>query len=595
MINIYKLTRTIKHLKKISNIFFYMSTVYYLFRGIVPILYTNLFRLFLNCIQSETNLKRSVDLMILFISLKIIDELLSSVYEYYSYKYKIKLNYYIEIKRLEKSSKLTLSDYEDSETYNVISLANHQNADIFISYYSDVLSIISRIITLICAYLILLSYSKLLSLLIIIFPTIKFFLNNKFNRINFNIIKKFIKDNRKLEYFKYLINSGKFYKDLKIIGLFNYFIYLFKKTYKKINKEFLRVIKSQTISFTVINILSVLLDLFIFKFFIIDTNMMKVLIGDIVGFMQIKDNAEESVDTLLENFSNIKKNELYIDQYYTFINLKEDKEKNVIIDKINSIELVNLSFKYPNSNDYILKDISFRMEKNERVAICGLNGCGKTTLIKLIMGLYEDYKGEILINDINIKKINKRDLYKKMSVLFQDFTKFESTVAENIACSNLDILNNDIELVKYSESLNLFEELKLYNRDLNQMLGIWFDGAKELSFGQWQKLAIARSLLKESDVFVFDEPDSSIDIEYFNKHFEEIGARLSNKLLILVTHKFSTYYSDFTKIIYLENGRILEIGNHCELIKLKGKYFKLYKKYLESIGTKYEERTKINI
>lgn len=260
-----------------------------------------------------------------------------------------------------------------------------------------------------------------------------------------------------------------------------------------------------------------------------------------------------------------------------FINLMEietifkDGKKN--IEKIETIEFKNVSFKYPRCDDYVLKNLNFKIDSKEKISLVGLNGSGKTTIIKLICRFFDVNEGEILINGENIKIYKYEDYMKCLAIVFQDFKIISFSVKNNIAIldENEDKL---YDVLKRSEVLERINELP--DKE-NTYINKWFDKkGVEFSGGELQKFALARALYKDADFVVLDEPTSALDPVSESKiyyHFKDV---VGEKLTLFISHRLSScIFSD--KILVLDGYNIVETGTHEELMKNKeGLYRKMF-------------------
>lgn len=260
---------------------------------------------------------------------------------------------------------------------------------------------------------------------------------------------------------------------------------------------------------------------------------------------------------------------------YDFINLEGSTErKNKKARDFKSLEFKNVSFTYPGSDRQILDDISFKIEKSEKISIVGVNNAGKTSLVKLIGRFYEIDKGEILYNGDDIKDIDKKSLYKKVSAVFQDFSIMPFTIKENI------IGNKDYNKEKIDEIL---KELGLDRKiaDLEYGLDTYmnkeiYEKATDLSLGQKQKLAIARCLYQNPDLIILDEPTASLDPLAEAKIYEEFNEMTKGKTVIFISHRMSS--SRFTdKILLLDEGKIAAYDTHENLMQNENTYSRLFK------------------
>lgn len=282
-------------------------------------------------------------------------------------------------------------------------------------------------------------------------------------------------------------------------------------------------------------------------------------------------------DDLQYILDEIIKSHLFIEQLFDFLGLEEEsKSGSVIINKIETIETKNLSYRYSNCNNYALHDINLRIQKGDTIAIVGRNGSGKSTLMKILVGLYDDYEGEVLINGIELRKINRDEYSKHIGALFQDFTKYEGTIRENICYSNLSAIEKDEKIKKVCVDFGISEFINAQKKKLDTQLGYWFESGKQISFGQWQKIALARTFIREADVYFLDEPNAAIDAisEYeMNQLYERI---FHEKIGMIIVHKFNHCSCNANKIIVLKNGKSVGYGNHKTLLEDSEEYRKLY-------------------
>lgn len=334
---------------------------------------------------------------------------------------------------------------------------------------------------------------------------------------------------------------------------------------------------------------------FLFLFAIILIALMEaynktIMIGNFTTYITTSSKVENYINVIADSLFNLYSDSLYCSNIVTFIehvnqNYKSNQEGIRINDKITTIQLKNVSYKYPNTNQYALKNINLSLSSNDIVAFVGENGSGKTTLIKIILGLYTDYEGEILINDKELKEIDHSDYLNRISTIFQDYNNYEFTVQENIRYGDpkhevsFETMLNAAKLTRASDFIEKLP--KAYN----QQVGNWFAGGVQLSGGQWQKLALARGLVKKSDVYIFDEPTSSLDPTSEFHFFKNMLEVFKNNIGLFVTHRFINAKLA-NKIIVFKDGNIIEIGSHEDLIKNKRYYYNMYILQQEGIKTK---------
>lgn len=577
--NIFKnLIWIVHNIRVIDNKYIFISILSTIINGIISPISLIVMQKIINGVQVEKNLNIIIFYIIIYISIDLFNSIYSSILGYYNTKYTMKFNLYFSEKIYLKASRLSLSDYENSKTYDIMNRAQNQGGNNLLSYYGDFMSIITQLITLSSYIFILINFRVWLVIVIMIIPIFKYLINNNFNLKRFEIIKKRTNDSRKSWYLTYLLSYGNFYKELKTYNLFSYFINKYKSLIKRFNKEDLDINKSQIKWSSLISIIETLIDGFIFYFTISLGFLGQILIGDVITYIRAISNSKSNITSILLGLSNMVNQSLFIGQLFEFFDLKEEEVSNKIkIYKIKEIEVKNLYYKYATSREYVLKNINLHINKNEKIAILGMNGSGKTTLIKLIMGFYKNYEGNILINGIEVRDIDKESLLKEISTLFQDFVKYEASFRENISYSNLDIMSEDEKIKNIASKFNFLDLINSYDKKLDTQLGMWFDDGVNLSMGQWQKIALARAFAKNSSMYILDEPNASMDAiteKEISDLYENI---LENKIGIIIAHRFVNIVNIVDKIIVLQNGEIIESGNHEELIKSGNIYKKLAK------------------
>lgn len=254
------------------------------------------------------------------------------------------------------------------------------------------------------------------------------------------------------------------------------------------------------------------------------------------------------------------------------------------------LKLVNVSFRYPESKDYILENINLTLHSGEKLAVVGLNGAGKTTLVKLLCGFYDPTEGQVLLNGKDIRSYNRRDYYKMFSAVFQNFSLLAGTIATNIAQSEDNI---DMERVKACAAqaglLAKIESLPdSFQTYLNRSI---YENAIMLSGGETQRLMLARALYKDAPVIILDEPTAALDPIAEAELYQKYNEMTSGKSSVYISHRLaSTRFCD--RIIFLEKNHITEEGTHDELLARGGRYFELFEvqsKYYRNEADKNEE------
>lgn len=277
-------------------------------------------------------------------------------------------------------------------------------------------------------------------------------------------------------------------------------------------------------------------------------------------------------------FSIIWENLYYVKFLREFLDIEgesKNKSKGLLELKheIETIEFVNVSFRYPNTKDYILRNVSFKINKGEKIGIIGNNGSGKTTVLKIIMKLYSVDKGEVLINGININRIKSSSLYSQLGVVFQDFCKYSLSLKEFLLLGNIQFNKGLDELDRILKMLQIDKLVKTLPDGIDTFLTKELDEKSvDLSEGEWQKLTIARALFSNKSFIILDEPTSFLDTFSEKKIFEFIYEEMKDTTMFFISHNLSNV-KQCDKIIMMSNGEIIGCGKHEKLI-VEHKYYK---------------------
>ncbi|NCT55935.1 ABC transporter ATP-binding protein [bacterium] len=370
-----------------------------------------------------------------------------------------------------------------------------------------------------------------------------------------------------------------YFQEVRVHNLTNFLLNKFTYLNDKFLNKQLKLEKRRLFSEVLLGFLSSVFYIFSYAFLIYKVVGGIITIGLFTFYSSRIETVSRSLKSIFRFVGNMYEDSLFISEYRQFLNLKSNlKNGTRLVGTFpNSplIEFKNVWFKYPGTKTWVLRNFNFTMGVGEHIAIVGENGAGKTTLIKLLLRSYDIDKGEILINNKSIKTLNRKDWFKYLSPLMQNFATFHYDVKTNVALSDLNKKVNFEKVVKSTKMSGAHEFVDKYPKKYKQLLRKSFPNGIDPSWGQWQKIALARSFYKDSPILILDEPTSAIDPKAEYEIFQKLFDFAKNKTVIIISHRFSTV-RNADRIIVLDNGKIVEEGSHAQLIAKGGMYKEAY-------------------
>ena len=493
-------------------------------------------------------------------------------------KFDVQMTDHLEKDIICKYERLDYSCYEKSLTYDIISrIAKNPSEKIKLIYWK-IIEMIKLSIALIGLLLI---YQRVSFCLILVFTFFLFpmlYENYRAGSLWYDLYERQTVDERKINYYERLLTNKKSLLELRIYHAIDYIERLWKKqsdlmlkekddTLRKVEKHLLR--RSLFSALWYMSSTGVLLySLYIGK---ISTGMFVALFSTTL-------NIVDTISGLLEVFGNFSKEIKEVSYIIKFFELKENMQQiESIKGPIKRIRFEDVYFTYPGSKTEVLSGVNFEMDLTKSTAIVGENGSGKTTIIKLLCGLYKPTKGKIWLDGQDLNNLSTREIGKYVKVVFQDFFQYELTVRENIGFGNLKEMKNDRKLKEVLELVNLHD---IEEMGLEKNLGKLEENSVDLSKGQWQRLAMSRVFLDENVFAILDEPTASMDPVTENKMYQIFYSIMKSRGSLMISHRLaSAKMAD--NILVLNKGKVIEEGNHVELMEKQGKYCNLYLKQAE--------------
>jgi ATP-binding cassette subfamily B protein len=505
----------------------------------------------------------------------------------------------MSVQLMEHSARLDLQQFEDSAFYDKMERAR-QGTTNRVSMYLQTLGLFEGAITLFSLSAALVAQSPWLMILLLIAVIPGFLGETHFASLNYAIMNQWTQQRRELDYIRYVAASNETAKEVQLFGLAPWLIERFKvlsDLFIQLSKRL--AVKRATVTL-VLSIVSSVAYYVAVVMVIVRAIAGVISIGTLTFLTAAFQRCRGSMAGLLGSISQIYEQTLYLNDYFEFLatepSIKSKPDALPVPRPIRQgFVFEKVSFKYPGSDRWALKDVSLTLRKGERIALVGENGAGKTTVTKLLARLYDPTEGRILLDGIDLREYNLVEVRKAIGVIFQDFVRYDLRMDENIGVGEIEDVREDFDARWTSEDpakasvdrptpgqIVLAADKSLASSLLpklpagfRQMLGRRFEGGVNLSGGEWQKVALARAYMRDAQVLILDEPTAALDARAEYDVFLRFNELMAGRMAVVISHRFSTVRMA-DRIVVLQHGTVVENGTHAELVARKGLYAELF-------------------
>jgi ATP-binding cassette subfamily B protein len=479
---------------------------------------------------------------------------------------------------MAKAIRLDLQHYEDDKCYDSLQRANSESGYRPYLLFNEMIGTGQQLVSLLSVSAILFSWNTWIGLLILLSPLPSVIASVIYGQKGYSIERKRAANRRHLSYLQYLVTSDRAFKEICLFCLGPALLDRFSVLTDHFCEIDRSLARRRSLLVALLGLLGVVISsaaLLYALFHTISTGM----VGQFAGYAQAIGVVQGSARGLLFGFGSLYQNGLFASNLLEFFDLAESNVKSghqrFPEELKRGIEFRDVSFVYPGTTTRTIDRLSCTFPAGTCVAIVGHNGAGKTTLVKLLARLYEPTEGQILIDDVPIEEYDLKDLRRNIGIIFQDFVQYEMTARENIGFGHIEELHDEERIRVAADQSGVAPVIEDLPGQYDAMLGRTFQEGNQLSFGQWQKVALARAFMRQAPIVVLDEPTASIDSKTEMEIFGRLREIANNATALLIAHRFSTVrIADH--IIVMENGRLAEEGSHESLMRAGGMYAHLF-------------------
>ena len=559
-----------------SKTYFLLKIIILLSTTAVPMINIWLWKEVINGIIDREEEKLFLALVI-YLALKLSVYILEQVNEYVNSRYEDHLQFYIENIMMDKTSRMDLSFFDSAKMGDKVRHAR-SNFGVMYQLTNFVFAIVSSFINVIAALIIVCTYKWWIGLITVVLLIPYLIYHKKHADKLLEMEKEQLRDNRKQTYYREVFYDNNLQFEIKLHNTGKFFIEKYKNMWNKLYRINRKEEVRSGIMDVVIMMGVILSDLIVLVVSVFDVLAKRIGIGDLQYNLSMVSRLRGEAQSLAYYTTEFLNNNQRLTELQEFIAIKPESEKSgtLIPGQNPKIEFCNVTFKYPNAEQYVLENCSFAIEPNEKIGLIGLNGAGKSTIIKLMFRFYDPESGCIKLDGVDLKEYNVYAVRKIFGVLFQDYVTYCLPLREIIALSDFGNRNNDEKLKRACDISGASEIIKDWENGFDSVLGRYYaDNGKDLSGGQWQLIGLARAYFKESKYMILDEPSAALDPISEDRIFEQLYRLGEGKTSVTISHRLSnTVLAD--RILVIGDGHIVEQGSHFDLLKQNGKYAHLF-------------------
>ena len=487
----------------------------------------------------------------------------------------------VNVEILRKATGLGLPYFEDAATYDQLTRARREASSRPVASVTGLFSLVRDAISFLGYAAILIGFKPWLVLVLVLLALPSTVSELRFSAAAFRLRNWRSPETRKLSYLEYVLSNDTHAKEVKLFDLGPLFLRRYRVMGEAMYLEDRSLAAKRSLYGYLLSAVSTAAVYAFYGWTAASAAAGIIGIGSMTLYLASVRQGQDALRGVLGQINGVYENHLYMTNLFGFLELP-DNVKTPPGDlppadaDASGVTFDDVGFRYAGKEDFALRHVSFHVPGGSSLALVGHNGAGKTTIIKLLSRMYEPTEGRILLDGVDVRTLSPEDVRRRMSVVFQDFNRYQLSARENVGLGSVAHLDEEARVARAVENGGATSVVAGLADGLDTQLGGWFSKGQELSGGQWQKLALARAFMREeADILVLDEPTSALDAEAEHAVFQRFTELTKGRTSLLVSHRFPTVRMA-DRIVVLEGGTVQEEGTHAELLAKGGRYAQLF-------------------
>ena len=486
---------------------------------------------------------------------------------------------------VEKAGSLDIAFYENPKFYDQLRHAQDQLYQVTGIVWSSIGLLRSGVgLTAMAGLLTILHPLAIVVLFVTVLPSL--LMQGFFARLYFDFDTQWVRNYRMLDYLKRLLTSRDSAKEIRIFTLKDALVTRFRDFRETQLRAYLRMQLRSLRVRTGLDVVSLAGVASIWAYAVYQAALARITVGDLTLVFNAAQQARGQLNALVGSGGQVYEQALFATRFFDLLDMDPASVEAALappaanpepipMPLTRGIEFRNVSFKYPGTDKWILRDVSFEIPARSKVAIVGENGAGKTTLVKLLSRLYDPVEGEIRFDGHDLREYDLGEVRRDVAVVFQDFFRYDLSAADNVGFGEVRALDDRDRIQAAAKQAGAHDIIEALPKGYDTVLGRTFDEGVDLSGGEWQHLAISRAFLSDAQVLILDEPTAALDAFREHRLYEQVAELSANKTVVFISHRFSTVrMADL--IVVVEDGQVTELGDHETLIERNGKYAAMF-------------------